>query len=285
MRRIALVKLTRMKLLFLYPLLIALTLACSNEQNSFKNYSYSKEFTTMQNQLFSYISSYPSIEDSISLIFELKKLSAIDYNDSKIKDEIITYYKNVKLYGSEKSYHLLEYSYRISENNNPEKLLVLLTHEGKFLQKLFINGLKLIETFYKQNPFLITMKKTTKGNGGHNLYKISNDKLELVLDAFNNEPRTFDAHQDNSIYEPNELNLEVKDYNNDGYNDIAFNGQIVYIQGQNKNGIWYDCEVIEGEVVYYSVDNPYKKTPIEYIFLYDKETGHFTALENKKIQN
>lgn len=274
-----------MKLLFLYSLLISFSFACSNEQNSIKNYSNFKELTTMQNQIFHYILSYKSKDDSIALITELKQLSAIFNNGSTINDESIKYYKNKKLFGSDKFYNLLEYSYRTSENNNPEKILVLLTHEGKFLQKLFINGLKFLDIFNKQNPFLLTMKKTTKGNGGHILYKISEDKLEYVLDAYNTEPRTFDAHQDSSIYEPNELNLVVKDYNNDGYNDIAFKGKIVYIQGQNDKGLWYDFEVIKNEVVYYSIDNPFKKTPIEYLYFYDKETGHFTALENKKIQN
>lgn len=69
------------------------------------------------------------------------------------------------------------------------------------------------------------------------------------------------------MYEPNELNFKVKDFNHDGYNDISFYGQIVYIKTQLKCGDWYDSETINGEHIEYSIDNPFKKIPVEYIFI------------------
>jgi hypothetical protein len=50
--------------------------------------------------------------------------------------------------------------------------------------------------------------------------------------------------------------------------------------GQTKNGDWFDTETINGKEVTYSIDNPFKKIPVEFIFLYDKQTGHFKAKEN-----
>jgi hypothetical protein len=54
----------------------------------------------------------------------------------------------------------------------------------------------------------------------------------------------------------------------------------VFIQGQTKNGDWFDTETINGKEVTYSIDNPFKKISVEFIFLYDKQTGHFKAKEN-----
>jgi hypothetical protein len=74
--------------------------------------------------------------------------------------------------------------------------------------------------------------------------------------------------------------LKIKDFNNDGLNDIAFVGKIILIQGKTKDGFWYDNEIVNGKTISYSVDNPFKKIPVEFIFLYDKQTGHFKANEN-----
>jgi hypothetical protein len=41
--------------------------------------------------------------------------------------------------------------------------------------------------------------------------------------------------------------LKIKDYNNDGFNDIAFVGKIVFIQGQTKIGDWFDSETKKGK--------------------------------------
>ncbi|MBU4511747.1 hypothetical protein KKD19_00680, partial [Patescibacteria group bacterium] len=107
------------------------------------------------------------------------------------------------------------------------------------------------------------------------------DTLENVYEGYYDySVKTYDAHDDNIIYEPNELTLKIEDFNNDGYNDISFYGKIVLIQGLTKDGIWFDSEIINGKEAVYSVDNPFKKIPIEFIFLYDKISEHFKAKEN-----
>ncbi|MDW9378702.1 hypothetical protein [Chryseobacterium sp. JV558] len=45
-------------------------------------------------------------------------------------------------------------------------------------------------------------------------------------------------------------------------------------------GFWYDNTTIDGKEINYSIDNPFKKIPVEYIFLYDQKTGHFKAKED-----
>jgi len=146
---------------------------------------------------------------------------------------------------------------------------------------LSVQRFEFVEIFKNENPFLLTVLGTYKGNGGHELFKFSADTLENVYKVyFVYFIRTYDAHQDNIIYEPHELKLKIKDYNNDGFNDIAFVGKIVYIQGQTKKGDWFDSEIINGKYITYSIDNPYKKIQVEFIFIYDKLCGHFKVKEN-----
>ncbi|MFT4523694.1 MAG: hypothetical protein ACI8ZN_002649 [Bacteroidia bacterium] len=71
--------------------------------------------------------------------------------------------------------------------------------------------------------------------------------------------------------------LKVNDFSNNGLNDISFKGKIVLIKGQTENGDWFDSETLNGKEVTYSVVNPFKKIPVEFVFLYDKESGHFKA--------
>jgi len=163
----------------------------------------------------------------------------------------------------------------------PWKYQLLLTTEGKLVKTFSAQRYDFVQIFPNQNPFLLVVVATAKGNGGHEIYKISTDTLENVYEGYYNyKIQTYDAHQDHTIYEPNELTLKIKDYNNDGFNDIAFVGKIVLIQGRTKNGIWFDYEIINGDTVTYSIDNPFEKIPVEFIFLYDKQTEHFKAKED-----
>lgn len=156
-----------------------------------------------------------------------------------------------------------------------------MTTDGKLVKTLSGQRFDFITIFPHQKPFLLTITATAKGNGGHELYKISADTLENVYEGYYDyDVRTYDAHQDNRIYEPNELTLKVKDFNNDGFNDISFNGKIVLIQVQTKNGDWYDSETINGKTVTYSVGNPFKKIPVEFIFF---TTNKQDTLKRKKI--
>lgn len=118
---------------------------------------------------------------------------------------------------------------------------------------------------------------TAKGNGGHEIYKISADTLENVYEGYYDyDVQTYDAHEDQSINEPFELNIAFKDENKDGFNDIVFTGQKLMLGKYTKDSSWYDVE--NGKS--FSIENPAERISIKYIFLYDKQTGHFKAKEN-----
>lgn len=230
------------------------------------------------------IKDFPNIKDSAELMAELKYTFEleVDKSEEQRKAEKITACKKVKLYGSDKEYIFIEYDYGVGCNAAfPWKYQLLLTTDGKLVAKLSNLRIDFIEIFKNENPFLFVLTSTARGNGGHNIFKINKDTLENVYEGYKDyEVKTYDCHEDNSIYEPNELKLTVKDYNNDGFNDISFSGLNVLIQGKSNDGIWYDTEKINGKTVTYSKDNPFKKNPIEFIFLYNKKNGHFKAKEN-----
>ena len=224
---------------------------------------------------------FPTIKDTVSFISSLKQTYNVE-SDIGEHNEKITIFERIKIYGSNDEFFFVEYDYGDGcMAAYPWKFQLLLTMDGKLVKILSAQRYDFIQIFPNQNPFLLIVVATAKGNGGHEIYKISADTLENVYEGYYDyEIQTCDAHQDISIYEPNELNLKIKDYNSDGFNDIAFVGKIVLIQGRTKDGIWYDTEINNGDTITYSVDNPFEKIPIEFIFLYDKETGHFKAKEN-----
>lgn len=234
--------------------------------------------------IFRQVADFPTINDTVKFIADLRQIFGLEVDESPFQkeNEKITTYEKVKIYGSDKDYIFIEYDYKDGCGAAfPWKFQLLLTTDGKLVKTLYGKRFEFIEIFKNENPFLLTFTGTSKGNGGHEIYKISADTLENVYEGyFDYDVRTYDAHGDNKVYEPYELTLKVKDFNNDGYNDISFYGKIVLIQGQTKNGEWFDSETINGKTITYSADNPFKKIPVEFVFLYDKQTGHFKAKEN-----
>lgn len=230
------------------------------------------------------IKNFPIIKDSAELISEIKYTFdlVIDKSEEQRLKEKITVYKKVKLYGSDKDYIFIEYDYGVGCNASyPWKYQLILTTDGKLVSKLSELKYEFLEIFKNENPFLLTLTSTAKGNGGHNIFKINGDSLLNVYSSYEDfEIQTYDCHEDSRIYEPNELKLIVKDFNHDGINDISFNGLNVLIQGKNKNGDLYDTEEVNGKTITYSVDHPFRKIPLEFIFLYDKKTGRFKAKED-----
>jgi len=224
---------------------------------------------------------FPIIKDSADFISSLKQTYNIESDIDKGNEKITTF-KKVKIYGSNDDFFFVEYDYEDGYMVEfPWKYQLLLTTEGKLVKTFSAQRYDFVQIFPNQNLFLLVVVATAKGNGGHEIYKVSADTLENVYEGYYNyEVRTYDANQDISIYEPNELNLKINDYNNDGFNDIAFVGEIVLIQGRTKDGVWYDTEIINGDTITYSIDNPFEKIPVEFIFLYDKETKHFKAKED-----
>lgn len=233
-----------------------------------------------ENEIFRQNIDFPTIKDTSKFIADLRRIFRLEVDESPSQklNEKITTYKKVKIYGSDNDYFFIEYDYGDGCGAAfPWKFQLILTTEGKLIKVLSGQRFEFVNIFKNKNPFFMTVSGTSKGNGGHELYKISGDTLENVYDGY---VRTYDAHEDSRIYEPNELILKIKDFNNDGFNDLSFNGKIVLIQGQTKNGAWFDSEKINGKTITYSVDNPFKKIPVEFIFLYNIQSGHFKAKEN-----
>jgi hypothetical protein len=273
-----------MKTLLTLTILTLTTLGCSNKQATKAEKSPVTETQKKADTIFRQVADFPTIKDTVKFIADVRQIFGleVDESPSQKENEKITTYEKVKIYGSDKDYIFIEYDYKEGCGAAfPWKFQLLLTTGGKLVKTLYGQRFEFIEIFKNENPFLLTVTGTSKGNGGHKIYKISADTLENVYEGyFDYGVRTYDAHGDNKVYEPCELTLKVKDFNNDSYNDISFYGKIVLIQGQTKNGDWFDSETINGKSITYSIDNPFKKIPVEFVFLYDKQTGHFKAREN-----
>lgn len=283
-----------MKTLVTLTILTLLTLGCAHKQGedsdaSGKETEKNKKISVTEtpanrDSFFRHVADFPKIKDTTTFIADLRQIFKLEVHESPYQkaNEKISAYKKVKLFGSEFDYYFIEYDYGAGAGAAfPWKYQLLLTTDGKLVKTLAGLRFEFIELFKNENPFLLSVYATSKGNGGHELFKISADTLENVferpVDYF---IRTYDAHQDNSINEPNELTLKVKDFNKDGFNDISFNGKIVLIQGRSKNGDWYDGETVNGKEVMYSIDNPFKRISVQFVFLYDKRSGHFKPKEN-----
>ena len=238
----------------------------------------------LENNFASKLLDFPVIKDTADFISTLQQTYNIESdNFGEEPKEKITTFRKVNIYGSDDELFFVEYDYGAGcMATYPWKYQLLLTANGKLLKTFSGQRYDFIQIFPNQNPFLLIVNVTSKGNGGHEIYKISADTLENVYEGYYNcEVQTYDAHEDFAIYEPFELNLIIKDYNNDSFNDIAFVGKMVYIQGQTASGDYIiDSEIINGKEIIYSTENPYKKIPVEFIFLYDKHTWHFKAKED-----
>lgn len=272
-----------MKTMLTLTILTLTTFGCANKQTPKDQKSTTKETQENTNSVFRQVDEFPAINDSTKFIKDLRQIFGLEVDESSAQkeNEKVTTFKKVKIYGSDKDYIFIEYDYSDgSMASYPWKYQLLLTTDGSIVKSLSRQRFEFVTIFPNQNPFLLTVTATAKGNGGHEIYKITADTLQNIYEGyFDYAVRTYDAHQDNRIYEPYELNLKVKDFDNDGYNDISFYGKIVLIQGQTKNGDLFDSERINGKTITYSVENPFKKVPVEFEFLYDKQTGHFKAKE------
>jgi hypothetical protein len=230
---------------------------------------------------FTFIKEFPVIKDTIAFIKELRKSCVLEVDDmnGSFKEDI-TYYRRLQINGSNERFILLEYDYHDGCGAAfPWKYQLIFKNDGTLVKSIDGERFELVTIFPNQPPFLLIVTATSKGNGGHQIYKISGDTLENIYDGYKDyETQTYDAHQDNTIFEPYELKLKIKDYNQDGWNDIAFYGKMVLIRGVDKTGaIWFDGE---REI---SEKHPFIKIPVEYIFLYNRRTGHFEGKEPYSI--
>lgn len=285
-----------MKSVFTLTILVFLLVGCSNnqshkkpnkgltknEENSEEEREKNIEENSEENDelVFKHISKFPDISDSVQFIIDLKEFLHIDSDRETIEE--ITTYEKIKIYDSNEDYYFIEYDYNTGCGADyPWKHQILFNAEGQLLKILSGQRFQFVEIFENKNPFLLIVDGTSKGNGWHELYKISSNTLENVYMGYiENDIRTYDSHHDNKIFEPYELKFKIKDFNNDGFNDISFYGDNVLIERYTKSGEWFDSQIIDGQTVYYSEDNPFEIIPVEFIFLYDQESGHFKAKED-----
>lgn len=244
-----------------------------------------QDTTDESNKVFPLIASFPLIKDTVNFIKQLKEFGNLElcaFPERPEFKERITYYKRLRLYGSNEEYILCEYDYGSGCSAGfPWKYQLLFTPEGKLLITLGAFRFELLKVFPNQNPFLLIVISSARGNGGHQLFKVSGDTLENVYEGYTDyQTKTYDAHQDYAIYEPNELKISVKDLDRDGYADLTFSGKLILIQGLTKDSMWYDYEIRDSDTISYSVDHPFKKLPVRYVYLYNGKSGHF--VESKK---
>jgi hypothetical protein len=230
-------------------------------------------------KIFRDVSEFPEIKDTSEFILNLRVAIKFDVHESPYQkeNEKISEYKKVKIYGSEKEYVFIEYDYGVGGMvSYPWKYQFLLSEDGKFVGITSGKRTELIKIFPNQNSFLLVLNSTSKGNGGHQVYKFSNNTLENVLgDISHYSHRTYDAHEDLSVNKPNELNISFTDENRDGFNDIVFSGDKLMLSAKTPQGDYYDVEVIDGKRIPFSPENPAKVIPLRYVFLYNQESGHF----------
>lgn len=224
---------------------------------------------------FKAILDFPKIKDSTAFMEELKKHYGFD--QVGCYKYAVQKYKKVKLYGSDADFVMIETD---CDFNNVKYQLAIFTDQGKYVKTLYTNRYELVKIFPNKNPFLMNLEVTNAGNGAHEFFKITNDTLESLNTLYEDFPNTYDNHNDNGIFEPEELQMSFKDVNKDGYNDIVFKGIRVLTQYRTPQGDWVDGITQNGKTESYSIDHPFKKVPIKMVLLYDKKTKRFVPKEN-----
>jgi len=268
-----------MKTLLTLIILTLTTFGCADKQTPKDEKLPVTKTQEKTDTIFRQVADFPIIKDTTKFIDDLRQIFKLEVHESPVQkeNEKITVFKKVKLYGSDKDFIFIEYDWNVgSMAEFPWKYQLVLTTDGKLIKSLSAQRFDFVTIFPNQNPFLLTVNATAKGNGGHEIYKVSSDTLENVYEGYYDyEIHTYDAHEDLSVFEPNELNVAFKDNNKDGFNDIIFTGLKLMLGKYTKDSLWYDVE--NGKP--FTVDNPADMISVSYIFLYDKQTGHFKAKE------
>jgi len=242
-----------------------------SEKNEMPSNGLNLTDTVIKNDtlFFPFINDYPSIKDTVDFIKELRNCCKIEVAENLDKEnfkEDITKFEKNSIFGSEKKYYLIEYDYHNGYMAEfPSKYQLIFSENGKLIKKLWTIRYEIVEIFPNKNPFLLTVVSTSRGNGGHRIYKMSTDTLENVFEGFTDYfPRTYDAHENNNVNEPNELNIKISDTNKDGCNDLIFSGKIVHNTLSNN------------------IDDKTNniKVNVKFIFEYNKKTGHFVQKED-----
>lgn len=241
----------------------------SDTANNIKEHQADTILSKTDTSFLEYINDYPQITDTVSFISELRnycKFGVDEIPNSGTFWERINSFEKIKIIGSSNDFYLIEYEYsEACMAAFPWKYQLIFSENGKLLKTLWAIRYEMIDIFPNEPPFLLTVISTSRGNGGHEIYKISADTLDNIFNGFTDYfPRTYDAHEDYNINEPNELNIKITDTNKDGYNDLVFWGKIIH--NTLSNNIDDKANNIE--------------INIEYIFEYNKETRHFIEKED-----
>ncbi len=205
-----------MRFIFIVCIAIFSVLACNSNKSLNKNNKVIEVFEK-QDSCFLSVSSYPKINDSLQFITYLKRLINLEAEKLTTSKSTITTYRKVEIYGSEQFFYFIEVDYKKGPQVSfPWKFQLILDSKGKLVKSLNALRFEFVEIMKDENPFLLILTSTSKGNGVHQLYKVSSDTLENVLERnFNTEFHTYDAQEDNTIYEPYELKFNVKDFKRD----------------------------------------------------------------------
>lgn len=239
--------------------------------------------------VFPYLSGYPKIKDSLAFINKLREVAGLVVHESPVQaaKQKITAFKRIKLYGADKDFYLVEYNWAAgSMAGYPWQYQVVFTAEGRPLKVIAGERFELVTIFPKQNPFLLATIVTSRGNGGHRIYKVAADSLENIYEGYYNyDVRTVCTGHDTYAFAPEELNVSFKDHNKDGYNDIIFSGQKLLLYATTPDGLKYDTRTVNGKSKPFTPYDPAKRIPVTYIFLYDKASGHFKAKEPYDVKD
>jgi len=209
---------------------------------------------------------YPKIKDSTIFVENLILPNA---SGSEPKaDSRITFFKKVNIYGSSKPIYIVEGSWGEGcMADYPWKIQVFFDWKGKFIGSESADSFAMVNVLKNQYPLLMMLVTTGKGFGWHCFYKYDKDSCKLVDmlvgdDHGDSQNMTYCSNDWYEINVPYSLNLLIKDYNNDGYNDIIFYGKCLVL---------YDEKTGE----HYTTEKPFDKFDVEYVFLYNKEKDQF----------
>lgn len=235
-----------------------------------------------QTQAFAQVKECPVIKDSAVFIAALKTNCHLTGADGTTTEKITAFTKT-RLAGAAGNYFLVEYSHNDSAAISfPGKYQLLFNSNGTLLKVFAALQYALVKIQDKEPPYLMLVEATPNGTGTHAFYKMENNQLVNVYKGFYDKCLyTYDALEDETVNEPFALNVSFQDVNKDGYKDIVFKGKIVLIQAVTKNGLWYDVKISKGQPqVSYSIDNPFRKIDVEYVFLYNKNDHRFEPMKD-----
>jgi hypothetical protein len=204
-----------MKTLFLCLILTLTGCSCADKQVPNAEKQPVLETKQQTEKVFKRLVDFPKIQDTSRFVADLEIFSGFEADNTPTRQANgkITTYKKVKIYGSDKDYFFIECAYNAGSNASfPWKYQVLASTDGKLVKTLSGQRFEFVQIFKNENPFLLTVVGTAKGNGGHEIYKMVSDTLQNVYEGyFDYAIQTYDAHEDNWVYEPKELKLGVKD--------------------------------------------------------------------------